>query len=79
MEDNRENSLCCGGGGGGAFIDVEVKPRLAWVRVRQALTAGAEIIAVACPLCRTVLEDAAKSLEASLEVKHISELVSQSL
>jgi len=79
MKDNRERSLCCGGGGGGAFQDIKVKPRLAWVRVRQAIEAGAEIIAVACPLCRTTLDDAVKTLEANLEVKHISELVSQAL
>jgi succinate dehydrogenase/fumarate reductase iron-sulfur protein len=79
MKDNRERSLCCGGGGGGAFLDIKVKPRLSLVRVRQAIEAGAEIIAVACPFCRTTLDEAAKNLEAGLEVKHVAELVSQAL
>jgi len=79
MKDSREYSLCCGGGGGGSFMDIKAKPRLSWVRIRQALEVGAEVIAVACPLCRLALEDAANSLEADLEVRHISELVSQAL
>jgi Fe-S oxidoreductase len=75
MKDNRAQSLCCGGGGGGSFVEVKAKPRLSWVRVRQAMEAGADTIAVACPLCRTMLEDAVKTLEAPLEVRQISELV----
>jgi succinate dehydrogenase/fumarate reductase iron-sulfur protein len=79
MKDNRAQSLCCGGGGGGSFVEVKAKPRLSWVRVRQALDAGADTLAVACPLCRTMLEDAVKALEAPLEVRQISELVRLSL
>jgi succinate dehydrogenase/fumarate reductase iron-sulfur protein len=74
MKDTRENSLCCGGGGGGSFLDVKARPRLSWVRVRQAIEAGADTIAVACPMCRAMLEDAVKNLESDIEVMHISEL-----
>lgn len=79
MKDNRERSLCCGGGGGGSFLDIKARPRLSWVRVGQAIEAGANTIAVSCPFCRAMLEDAAKNLELSLEVRHISELVSLAL
>ncbi|MCX8127038.1 MAG: (Fe-S)-binding protein [Dehalococcoidia bacterium] len=75
MKDNRDRSLCCGGGGGGSFIDIKAKPRLSWVRVRQAIEAGAETIAVACPFCRAMLEDAVKNLESGVRVMHVSELV----
>jgi Fe-S oxidoreductase len=79
MKDNRNQSLCCGGGGGAAFLDVKVKPRLAWIRVRQAQDAGAGVIAVACPFCRSLLGDAVKDLESNIKVLQISELVSQAL
>jgi Fe-S oxidoreductase len=75
MEDARETSLCCGGGGGGAFQEIEAKPRLAWTRARQAIAAGAEVLAVACPYCKQMLTDAAKTLDLPLQVKHVSELV----
>jgi len=76
MADHHDRSLCCGGGGGGAFLDAKVKPRLANIRVQQALTVGASVIAVACPFCRAMLEDAAKSLEVNIEVRHVSEILS---
>jgi len=79
MKDNRDQSLCCGGGGGGSFLDIKARPRLSWVRVKQAIEAGADTIAVSCPFCRAILEDAVKALETTIEVKHVSELVSLAL
>ncbi len=75
MKDNRDNSPCCGGGGGGDFLDIQARPRLSWVRVRQAVDAGAGVIAVACPFCRTMLENVVKTMDAGLEVKHASEIL----
>ena len=79
MKDNRENSLCCGGGGGGNFLDIKTRPCLSWVRAKQALDAGADTIAVACPMCRAMLEDAVNNLDTRMEVRHISELAGMAL
>ncbi len=76
---NKENSLCCGGGGGGVFSEPLAKPRLSEIRVKQAQEVGAEMIAVACPFCRTMLEDAVKDLELDMEVKHVAEVVSEAM
>lgn len=75
MEDARETSLCCGGGGGGVFQEVEATPRLAWTRARQAVAAGAEVLAVACPTCKQMLTDAATSLDLPLRVEYVSDIV----
>ena len=79
MERNRENAFCCGGGGGNFYTDFlgggEDSP--ARIRVREAYDTGAEILAVACPVCLTMLYDAVKveGLEEKLKVKDVSEIV----
>ena len=83
MERHRENSLCCGGGGGNFFTDIlgvgEDSPGR--VRVREALDTGAEILAVACPLCAKMLTDALKAEQADdrMEVMDVAEIVRRAL
>lgn len=78
MGKNREDSLCCGGGAGNFYTDFlgrsEYSP--ARVRVKEAYETGAEILAVACPICLTMFEDAvsAEGLDGKIEVKDISEI-----
>jgi len=81
MERNRDGSLCCGGGGGNFYIDLlggsESSP--ARRRVREADETGANILAVACPTCLTMLEDAVKAeeLEDRLAVRDIAEITAE--
>ncbi len=81
MEKNRESALCCGGGGGNFQIDLlggsENSP--ARRRIREALKAGARVLAVACPKCLIMFEDAVKSegLEENLSVLDISEIAAK--
>jgi len=83
LDTSGENSLCCGGGGGNFFTDIlgsgEESP--ARMRVRQAHDAGADIIAVACPMCAKMLTDAVKTEELSddLEVLDIAEVILRAL
>jgi len=81
MNKIREDSECCGGGGGGAFIDIPAGERISERRVAQALETGAEILAVACPFCMAMFEDAVKALrcEDTIEVKNIAEIVRDAL
>ncbi|MFW5902190.1 MAG: (Fe-S)-binding protein [Thermodesulfobacteriota bacterium] len=82
MERNRKSAFCCGGGSGNYYTDLlggsENSP--ARLRARQASATGANILAVACPNCLTMLEDAVKveGLENELMVKDISELLAGS-
>jgi Fe-S oxidoreductase len=83
MDQTRENALCCGGGGGNFFTDIlgggEDSPNR--IRVRQALDSGAQIIAVACPQCAKMLEDAVKAEEVGhkIEVLDVAEIVARAL
>jgi len=81
MERSRENSLCCGGGGGNFCMDLlgGSPDSPARRRVREALATDARILAVSCPKCLTIMEDAVKveGLDDRLIVKDIAELVDQ--
>jgi Fe-S oxidoreductase len=79
MDRSMQNALCCGGGGGNFFTDVlgtgtDLSSR---ARIREALTTGADIIAVSCPQCYRMLEDAVKAENAQekIRVMEISEIV----
>ncbi len=81
MDRNRIHSFCCGGGGGNFYTDFlgggEDSP--ARIRIREARDTGADILAVACPICLTMFKDALKieGLEGKLAVKDMSEIVKE--
>jgi Fe-S oxidoreductase len=78
FDRSREKSLCCEGGGGRMWVESSDQgPRLAEIRVQDALDMGAEILATACPFCLLTLEDAVKTTgnEEKLRVMDISEIL----
>jgi Fe-S oxidoreductase len=75
----REYSLCCGGGSGGMWIERAKGERLSDIRVAQAAATGADVLAVACPYCLQMFEDSVKTMDLSLEVKDVAELLAESL
>jgi Fe-S oxidoreductase len=81
MAHTHTNSLCCGGGGGGMWLDgfqwENGHVRMSEWRVKEAVTTGAEILAVACPYEPPRFEDATKTVEGAekLIVKDIAELL----
>ncbi len=82
MDRIRERSLCCEGGGGRMWFEgTNTEQRLAFQRVHEAAATGAEILAVACPYCLSMLNDAVKvqGLEERLRVMDMIELVAQAL
>lgn len=84
MKRNRENTFCCGGGSGNCYTGfgcgllTENENSPGRQRVREAYDTGAQILAVACPSCLVMLEEAVKEegLENKLMVKDVSEIVS---
>ncbi|MBS3732964.1 MAG: (Fe-S)-binding protein [Desulfobacterales bacterium] len=79
MGRNRKSAFCCGGGSGNYYMDLlgGSTDSPARIRVRQASATGADVLAVACPNCLSMLEDAVKveGLESKLMVKDISEIM----
>jgi Fe-S oxidoreductase len=78
VETSRERGTCCGAGGG-AFLMEETGTRISHNRVDELMQANPDIIAVSCPYCVLMLEDAlkAKNLADRVKVKDISELLNQ--
>jgi len=81
MRNNRENSLCCGGGGGRIWEETRKGERFSDLRVEQALQAGANVLAGACPYCMVNFEDSVLTIgdSDSIEVKDIAELVQEAI
>jgi Fe-S oxidoreductase len=80
FDRSKARSLCCEGGGGRMWIDIP-GPRLAETRVKDAVAAGAEILAVACPFCLLTIEDAVKTTgnEGKIQIMDIAELLAFAL
>lgn len=85
MSHNHANSLCCGGGGGGMWLDgfqwEKAHVRLSEWRIHEAITTGADILAVACPYETPRFEDAVKMVQGAgrLKVKDIAELLVEAM
>ncbi len=81
MERNRENGFCCGGGGGMSFVDEPKDKRVNQERAREALETGADVVAVGCPFCMTMLEDGinARRGDRDVRVMDIAEILLQSM
>ena len=77
MQQNRANGFCCGGGGGMSFIDEPPNQRVNQERASQALATGADVVAVGCPFCMTMLEDGinAKKGDRDVQVMDVAELL----
>lgn len=76
--DIESGTQCCGGGGGRMWFDDSFKKMApSQPIIEDALAAGAEILAVACPFCLINFEDAVKTMdvEDKLIVRDISELI----
>jgi Fe-S oxidoreductase len=81
MKQNREQGFCCGGGGGMSFVEEPKDKRVNQERARQALETGADVVAVGCPFCMTMLEDGvnARKGERDVRVMDVAELLWQSV
>lgn len=80
MHPNRLENWCCGGGGG-LVLAAEPEWRMMTSRVKadQIRATGAEILTTACEMCFAQLKDVNDDFELDLEVKLVSELVSEAL
>ncbi len=81
MQQSRENGYCCGGGGGMSFIDEPPNQRVNQERARQVLETNADVVAVGCPFCMTMLEDGINARKGDRDVKvmDIAELLWQAV
>jgi Fe-S oxidoreductase len=81
MAKSRDNSFCCGGGVGMSLTEEPPEKRVNSERARHALAIEADVVAVACPFCRTMLEDGINALKEDhdVRVKNVAEILFESI
>ncbi len=80
MVRSRSSSFCCGAGG--AQMWKEEEPGTEAVnanRLAEARSTGAEVVAVGCPFCVRMLNDAGTQTGLPLKVKDVAEIVAAAL
>jgi len=77
VETSRERGTCCGAGGGRFLLEENTGTRMSHNRVDELMQTEPDTIAVSCPFCVLMLEDALKSknLNDRVRVKDLSEFL----
>ncbi len=80
-EWNRERAMCCGGGGGNVWMEGWGKEGINVIRLEQIQKAEPSTLAMGCPFCMVMFEDAAKNtgVDETLARRDVAELLLQSL
>lgn len=78
---SRSRALCCGAGGGYAWMDDASPRRIQDLRYRELRESGARTVAVACPFCLQMFDDAAGSSDSAdpPRVIDVAELAAETL
>jgi glycolate oxidase len=80
---NRNMSTCCGGGGALKMVDLDLSKDIAYKRIQEALSVGAEIVVSGCPACKANLKLAAdrarKEKKGKLKVMDLTEVFFRSV
>lgn len=76
MARSGPRSRCCGGGGGAPVTDIPGERRIPDMRMADVRETAAEVVAVACPNCMTMLEGV---VQPRAEVKDLAELLADAL
>ncbi|HEY1015385.1 MAG TPA: (Fe-S)-binding protein [Herpetosiphonaceae bacterium] len=78
---NREKAMCCGGGGGNVWLEGWGDKGINVIRLEQLQTEKPDTVAMGCPFCMVMFEDAAKNTGQgdTLGRKDVAELLLQSI
>ena len=77
MERSRERSFCCGAGGARMWMEEGGDARINDTRYAEAASTGADTVAVACPYCFVMLDDAAKASGTGPRVADVAVLLDE--
>jgi Fe-S oxidoreductase len=75
VEQSREKGTCCGAGGARFLLEENTGTRMSHHRLDELMVDNPDTIAVSCPYCVLMLEDAVKAKGLKVQVKDISEFI----
>ena len=75
VKQNRESGTCCGAGGSRFLLEESTETRMSHHRLDELMANKPDTIAVSCPFCVLMLEDAAKTKNLKVQVKDIGEMI----
>jgi len=80
VDQSKNRTFCCGAGGGCMWKEEHEGTRINQKRFDQISVANPKTLAVGCPFCMTMMEDALKSrsLEDRMRVRDLIEIVAES-
>ena len=80
MPRNKQDSFCCGAGGGQMWKEEEPgRESVSAERLAEAKSTGADVIAVACPFSRVMMNDANRTDGETIQIKDVAEIVADSI
>jgi len=80
MSRNSDKAFCCGAGGAQMWKEEENgTARVNEARFAEAKSTGADTVAVGCPFCLTMMNDASKADGGNIQVKDVAEIVAERL
>jgi Fe-S oxidoreductase len=80
LPNSGKKSFCCGAGGAQMWKEEEPgSQRVNLKRFQEAQASGADVLAVGCPFCMVMLDDAKKDTGSEMEVLDVAEIVARQL
>ena len=77
VEQSRETGTCCGAGGARFLLEENTGTRMSHHRLDELMVTEPDTIAVSCPFCVLMLEDAVKAKNLKVQVKDIGEILAK--
>ncbi|MBT3715043.1 MAG: (Fe-S)-binding protein, partial [Deltaproteobacteria bacterium] len=77
VEQSRETGTCCGAGGARFLLEENIGTRMSHHRLDELMVTKPDTIAVSCPFCVLMLEDAVKTKNLNVQVKDIGEMIAK--
>ena len=75
IENSRETGTCCGAGGARFLLEENIGTRMSQHRLNELMVNKPDTIAVSCPFCVLMLEDAVKAKNLKVQIRDIGEMI----
>jgi Fe-S oxidoreductase len=79
MPRHGAKTACCGAGGGRMWMEEDPKHRVSTGRAAEALATGAQVVAIGCPFCLTMMTDGVATQGAETRVLDVAEILAERL